>query len=160
MNRGMTMKTWTKQSLQGMALVAGLATAVAFVPGSAVAPDGLEVRGPGEWKIEATNARIIGGYGQNFAYDGYNVRALKGKATAELNLEAGTGRVVVDLETTPESGPIQFSSDQAWTGKIRIVQMLNLERMDAARMAENVMLHGDTGNEAPVMPNIYNYFAT
>ncbi len=22
------------------------------------------------------------------------------------------------------------------------------------------MLHGDTGNEAPVMPNIYNYFAT
>ena len=154
------MKTWKKRILPGMALMAGLATAVAFVPGQAERSDGPAVRRNGAWKIEATGARIIGGYGQNFAYDGSNVRALKGKATVELNLEAGTGRVVAEIETTSESGPIQFSKDQAWTGKIRIVQMLNLEKMDAARIVGDVMLHGDTGNEAPVMPTLFNYFAT
>ena len=155
----MIRKTLKNRSLQGVALVGGIAMTLAFVPGSSTGPEG-PGPGAGEWKIEATDARIIGGYGQNFAYDGTNVRALEGKATATLDIAAGTGRVVVDIETTDESGPIQFSKDQSWTGKIRIVQMLNLEKMDAARMEADVMLHGDTGNEAPVMPNIFNYFAT
>ncbi len=154
------MKTWNNWSIQGAILLVGLVSAVAFVPGSKEGPDKAAAERHGEWKIEATGARIIGGYGQNFAYDGSNVRDLKGKATVELNFEKGTGRVVVEVETTAQSGPIQFSKDQAWSGKIRIVQMLNLDKMAAARIEEDVMLHGDTGNEAPVMPNIFNYFAT
>lgn len=42
----------------------------------------------------------------------------------------------------------------------RIVQKLDTSEMGQARIAEDVFLHGDTGNEAPVMPKIYNYFAT
>ncbi|MFV2007819.1 MAG: hypothetical protein ACC667_10250 [Longimicrobiales bacterium] len=156
----MSMKTSNKRSIKGGILTAGLLSAVAFVPVSSAGPGKVPTALNGEWKIEATGARIIGGYGNNFAYDGANVRELRGTATVELNFEEGTGRVVAEVETTAQSGPIQFSSDQAWSGKIRIVQMLNLDKMAAARMERDVMLHGDTGNEAPVMPNIFNYFAT
>ncbi len=38
--------------------------------------------------------------------------------------------------------------------------MIDTKKMRGARLEEGVMLHGDTGNEAPVMPNIFNYFAT
>lgn len=112
------------------------------------------------WHIRADGARIIGGYGNNFAYDGSNVRHLRGQAEMTLDAEAGTGRLEITLHTTPESGPIRFSTDQSWEGEIRIVQMLNTSEMDMARIAEKAWLHGDTGNEAPVMPKVYNYFAT
>ncbi|MFW6078498.1 MAG: hypothetical protein ACODAE_02685 [Gemmatimonadota bacterium] len=124
----------------------------------AATPDVAEL--PGTWTIRATGARIVGGYGHNFAYDGRNVRPLRGQAEATVNTVDGTGRVVVEIETTDRSGPIRFSEDRSFEGRIRIVQRLNTERMDAARIMESVRLHGDTGNEAPVMPEIYNYFAT
>lgn len=114
----------------------------------------------GQWHIQASGARIIGGYGHNFAYDGENVRPIDGSAEMRLDSEAGTGRLEIRLRTTEESGPIRFSQDRAFSGEIRIVQMLNTREMDAARIAEDILLHGDTGNEAPVMPAVYNYFAT
>jgi hypothetical protein len=58
------------------------------------------------------------------------------------------------------SGPIRFSKDKSFEGAIRIVQKLDTSRMKMARIATDTYLHGDTGNEAPVMPKIYNYFAT
>ena len=114
----------------------------------------------GVWRLEATRVRIVGGYGHNFAYDGENVRWLDGKAEIELDASSGTARIVIEVETTDESGPIRYSKDESWSGKIRIVQMLNTSQMEGARIEEDLMLHGDTGNEAPVMPNMYNYFAT
>ena len=39
----------------------------------------------GMWRLEATGVRIIGGYGDNFAYDGKNVRWLDGKPQIELD---------------------------------------------------------------------------
>ena len=139
----------------GILALAGMMTAAA--PRPAVDP---ATKADDVWRIRATDARIIGGYGDNFAYNGENVRSLKGHAEATVNAEAGTGEIVVEVETTPESGPIRFSKDQSWTGKIRIVQKLNTNEMAKARIAEETYLHGDTGNEAPVMPKIYNYFAT
>ncbi len=88
------------------------------------------------------------------------MRPLNGYAEATINPSTGKGEVVVELETTPRSGPIQFSKDKSWSGKIRIVQKLDTERMGKARIAEETWLHGDTGNEAPVMPKLFNYFAT
>lgn len=141
--------------------VAGIGTLVLAGAVVAAVPDSPnDSNANGVWKIRATDARIIGGYGDNFAYGGENVRPLKGHVQATINTEAGTGEVVVEIETTPMSGPIRFSKDQSWSGKIRIVQKLNTERMQKARIAEDIFLHGDTGNEAPVMPKIYNYFAT
>jgi len=78
----------------------------------------------------------------------------------ELDTRAGTGTITIEAKTTDESGPIRFSSADSWSGDIRIVQRLNLAEMERARIEEEVMLHGDTGNEAPVMPNVFNYFAT
>jgi len=114
----------------------------------------------GQWHIRATGTRIIGGYGHNFAYNGENVRPVQGQATMRLNTADGTGELEITVRTTSESGPIRFSADQAWEGEIRIVQRLNTSQMDAARVAEEAWLHGDTGNEAPVMPKVWNYFAT
>lgn len=137
-----------------LGVVAAAAALVAFGPATELAdPDDA-------WQIRATEARIIGGYGNNFAYDGTNVRPLDGRAEMTVDAEAGTARLEIRLRTTDESGPIRFSADRSFEGEIRIVQEFDTERAEQARIAQEVFLHGDTGNEAPVMPRIYNYFAT
>lgn len=113
-----------------------------------------------DWAIEASSARIIGGYGDNFDYAGENVRPLDGTATMNVDADAGTAELEIRIRTTEASGPIRFSAGQRFEGDIRIVQRLDTNEMGQARIAEDVFLHGDTGNEAPVMPKIYNYFAT
>lgn len=120
----------------------------------------VEAAPEGVWHIRATNPRIIGGYGDNFAYNGQNVRPLEGQAVAKIDPESGEGKVTVEIRTTDASGPVHYAKDTKWSGEIEIVQRLNTSEMDQARIATDVFLHGDTGNEAPVMPKIYNYFAT
>ena len=125
-----------------------------------VGEDGSDTVLAHKWRIRATGARIVGGYGDNFAYDGENVRALDGHAEMTLDAAEGKAELVIELETTASSGPIRFSSGDAWSGEIRIVQRIDTNQMEMARIAEQIELHGDTGNEAPVMPNIFSYFAT
>lgn len=156
----------TKKLLSFTAALALVGTVAAFAPRGdvpATADDATEATGDtpeGVWHIRATGARIIGGYGDNFAYDGENVRPLDGYAEAKIDPATGKGKVTVKIRTTEASGPIHFSEDTEWTGEIEIVQRLDTSKMDKARIATDVFLHGDTGNEAPVMPEIYNYFAT
>ena len=155
------MKSSAKLLYDGLGLAILLATTVAFVTVSSVdGTAGAPEANNGKWRLEATSVRIIGGYGNNFAYDGENVRWLEGKAEIELDPANGTGRIVIEVETTDESGPIRYSKDANWSGRIRIVQQLNTREMEGARIVEDQTLHGDSGNEAPVMPTIYNYFAT
>ena len=143
----------------GLATTLGVTSAFATVSSVDVPQDISEATAEA-WRLEATGVRIIGGYGSNFAYNGDNVRWMDGKAEVELDPSNGTGRIVVEVQTTEESGPIHYSKDAKWSGTIRIVQMLSTNEMEGARIEEGVMLHGDTGNEPPVMPTIYNYFAT
>lgn len=150
------MKSWTR-TIGGVGALALVASLAAFTANQGQDDEDAP---RGSWKIEASGARIIGGYGDNFAYDGDNVRALNGSATMTVDAESGKSWLEINVETTEESGPIRFSADRSFSGKIRIVQMLDKSKMDMARIAEDVFLHGDTGNEAPVMPTIYNYFAT
>ena len=112
------------------------------------------------WHIRASGVRIIGGYGDNFAYDGENVRPARGTAEMRLDPASGQGKLVIELETTEESGPVHYARDTKWDGEIRIVQTIDTNEMDAARIATETFLHGDTGNEAPVMPRIFNHLAT
>lgn len=146
--------TW----LSGAGALALAASLVAFASGR-TDESAATVHGS-VWKIKATGARIIGGYGDNFAYGGDNVRALEGSAQMTVDSKKGTAMLEINLKTTEASGPIRFSKDASWEGEIRIVQMIDTNKMEKARIAENVFLHGDTGNEAPVMPTIFNYFAT
>ena len=154
----------TKKFLTGAAALALAGVTVAFAPDGEQA-DAREAaavgsEADGTWHIRATGARIIGGYGDNFAYDGQNVRPLEGSAEAKIDPASGKGKVTVTVRTTEASGPVHFSEDTKWSGEIQIVQRLDTEKMGKARIATDVFLHGDTGNEAPVMPKLYNYFAT
>lgn len=155
--------TTTRKIFAGAASLALAGALVAFGPPEEpeASSDTVQtVDGDGAWKLKATGARIIGGYGDNFAYDGSNVRPLEGHAEVKLNPETGKGKITVKIRTTEESGPIHFAKDEKWEGDIKIVQRLNTSKMDKARIAQEVFLHGNTGREAPVMPKIYNYFAT
>lgn len=145
-----------RPTLRSAALLA-LATAVTTIAAAAPSP---RVAQQDTWKIEADDARIIGGYGDNFAYDGENVRPFDGIAQMTVDPKNGTAQLEINVRTTDSSGPIRFSEDQSFEGDIRIVQNLDTSKMDMARIATDTYLHGDTGNEAPVMPKIYNYFAT
>lgn len=154
----------TRKILTGAAALALAGVTAAFAPGGeqadAVEGPAVTAADDGAWHIRATGARIVGGYGDNFAYDGQNVRPLEGSAEARIDPATGKGKVTVKVRTTEASGPIRFSKDTEWSGEIRIVQRLDTQKMDEARIATDVFLHGDTGNEAPVMPKVYNYFAT
>ena len=114
-----------------------------------------------DWTLKAQNALIIGGYADNFDYSGENVRPLIGTATVAVDSYLDTGVVVADVKTTPESGPIRFSKNEALTGDIRVV--LTDFSGDAPYMeggiAEYVWLHGDTGQGAPVMPRQFTFLA-
>ena len=146
-------------TLRRVALLA-LVTAVTTIAAAAAPSSGPTQKQKDVWKIEADNARIIGGYGDNFAYDGENVRPLDGTAHMTVDPENGTAQLEIRVQTTEESGSIQFSKDKSFEGDIRIVQQLDTSKMKMARIETDTYLHGSTGNEAPVMPNIYNYFAT
>lgn len=160
------------RALGTLALVGGLA---AFAAPGNPAPEAATAGGAAEaeaeaadgaavdaatWRIRATGARIIGGYGDNFAYDGANVRPLDGTAVMTVDAERGVAELEIQLRTTEESGAIRFSRDASWEGSLRIVQKFDAAETEAARVAQDLYLHGDTGREAPVMPRIYNYFAT
>ncbi|MFW6088225.1 MAG: hypothetical protein ACODAB_00645 [Gemmatimonadota bacterium] len=146
--------------MAGLAAVAAMGTVAVLTSASSPALDAANESSDARWTIEATEARIIGGYGDNFDYAGENVRPLDGSATMTLDAEAGMAQLEINVSTTDASGPIRFSEERSFEGDIRIVQRLNTDRMERARIATDVFLHGDTRNEAPVMPKIYNYFAT
>lgn len=150
--------------MAGLGSLALAGALVAFAPRAAETPDVAdEAAADGDkwtWHVRATGARIVGGYGDNFAYDGNNVRPLEGKAEMKLNHETGRTSMVIKLRTTEESGPIHFSENKKFEGEIKLVQKLDTRKMKKARIATDLFLHGDTGNEAPVMPRIYNYFAS
>ena len=105
------MKTPTRL-LHGLGIATALSVTSAFATVSSVdVPQDISEATAGVWQLEATGVRIIGGYGDNFAYNGENVRRLDGKAEIELDPSNGTGRIVVEVETTQESGPIHYSKD-------------------------------------------------
>lgn len=108
------------------------------------------------WELTADNGFIIGGYGDNFAYDGTNVRLIQGSSQLSLNTDTNEGTIEANIVTTDESGPIVMAKDTPLTGNIRLVMKVGQE---GTRFMEFKDLHGDTGNEAPVMPDLFNYLA-
>jgi hypothetical protein len=109
------------------------------------------------WKLEASSGLLIGGYGDNFNYDGSKVVPIEGTAAVELNARKNTGLMEVNFAgtITPEKG-------KTYTGDIRILY----EEFDEGSefweggVADFVWLHGDTGQEAPVMPRVRAYLST
>jgi len=67
--------------------------------------------------------------------------------------------VVAVFRTTPESGPIRFSKDESIAGDITIVMSDSSEEAPYMEggISEYLWLHGDTGQDAPVMPRQFTF---
>lgn len=109
------------------------------------------------WELEASNGLLIGGYGDNFDYDGSDVTPVGGSATVDVNAEDNTGSMEVVF-----NGTIHPEKDQTYSGEIRIVYDQFSEGSDfwEGGIADYVYLHGDTGQEAPVMPKVRSFLAS
>lgn len=110
-----------------------------------------------EWMLTATDPLLIGGYGDNFVYNGENVQALTGKAVVDVNAETNTGLIVATFQgtITPEAG-------KSYTGTIRLEYTKFMEGSDfwEGGIADFIYLHGGTGQEAPVMPKLKTLLAS
>ncbi len=109
------------------------------------------------WKLEATDPLLIGGYGDNFNYDGSNTKLLSGTAVVNVNAETNTGIIEVVFE-----GTINPEANVTYTGEIKIVFDKFAE--DApfweGGIADFVYLHGATKQGPPVMPKVITYLAS
>jgi len=110
-----------------------------------------------QWILEAQDTLIIGEYGHNFAYDGNKVRPVEGKASVNINSETNTGSVVIELKNAKH----QLSADEFIEGDIRIVmeEFEGEQPFKQGAIAENLYLHGDSGNGPPVMPKLFTFLA-
>lgn len=130
-----------------------------FAGGSQESVDYLTIEGKHKnvWKLKATNGLLIGGYGNNFVYDGKAVSPIGGNATVDVDAKKNTGLIEVVFNGTinPEKG-------KTYTGEIKLVYEKFIEGSDfwEGGIADFVLLHGDTGQEAPVMPKIKTYLAS
>lgn len=109
------------------------------------------------WILQASKPLIIGGYGDNFNYDGSRVKALKGDATVSLDADKDVGSTVVNIKgsITPEKG-------KTLKGDIRIVFRIvrGGPAFKEGGVADFVYLHGDTAQGPPVMPKTRAFLAS
>jgi hypothetical protein len=109
------------------------------------------------WKLEASEGLLIGGYGDNFVYNGEAVVPIGGKATVDVDAKKDTGRMVVEF-----NGSINPEMGMTYSGEIKLVY----EQFDTGSefweggIADFVYLHGDTKQEAPVMPKVESYLSS
>lgn len=103
------------------------------------------------WIIRADTPTVIGGYGDNFAYSGENVRPMDGTLELRLNTVRRTGRITVSLQTTAESGPLRVSAEQSLDGEITLISQIDT----TATTTEEAFVHGDTGIGGPELPRTY-----
>jgi len=99
---------------------------------------------------------IIGDVSDPFRYDGQNVRELDGTASLDVDPVLNEGILVAELETTEASGPIVVSTTQQLEGAIRVVmdEFFGIEQFQSGGIAEELLLHGDTGVMTAVMPEM------
>jgi hypothetical protein len=103
------------------------------------------------WVIHAENPHIIGGYGDNFSYDGKEVRPLEGTLDLRLDAAGNRGTVTLALHTTDTSGPLRVSSERALAGNITLVSQID----ETAPIETDVPLFGETGNGGPELPRTF-----
>jgi hypothetical protein len=103
------------------------------------------------WSIRASSPRVVGGYGDHFAYDGKGVRPIEGSLELHLNASRLAGTLTVTLQTTDTSGPLHVSSATSLEGKVKLVSQI--ERSN--RIETGIFLYGDTGTGGPELPRTY-----
>ena len=108
------------------------------------------------WHLKAKSPLLIGGYGDNFNYNGSQVIPMLGKAKVIVDTERDGGAMVVKVKGTinPEKG-------KTYTGDITIHYSI-AKGGPAYReggVADFIYLHGDTRQGPPVMPKVRSFLA-
>jgi formylglycine-generating enzyme required for sulfatase activity/tRNA A-37 threonylcarbamoyl transferase component Bud32 len=113
---------------------------------------------PALWELAATEAYVVGSHEDRFGYDGTAVRPGAGVLTVSLDAELNQGLLVAVFEGTlePEVG-------REVTGLFRIEQTSFAGGGHPLRqggVGEHVVMHGLSGNETPLYPELLSYLAT
>jgi len=110
----------------------------------------------GSLVYEAELPLIIGDVSDPFQYDGLNVRELDGTATLDVDPVLNEGTLIAELKTTEASGPVVISATQQLEGTIRVVMddFFGLELYQSGGIAEELIVHGDTGVMTAEMPEM------
>ena len=108
--------------------------------------------------VAAGNAWIVGGFGDNFTYTGERYTQTDGYVTIDVNDETNEGVLVAQWETKDwkyddTKSPATGTMKVIWTDFFG-----EADFMDGG-IANDLMLHGDSGQEAPVLPTVYTYSA-
>jgi len=103
------------------------------------------------WIIRADTPTVAGGYGDNLAYSGENVRPIDGSLELRLNTVRRAGRITVSLHTIDASGPLRVSAERSLDGEITLVSRIDR----SSTVSEEVFIHGDTGIGGPELPRTY-----
>ncbi len=110
----------------------------------------------GSLVYEAELPLIVGDVSDPFQYDGHNVRELDGTAALDVDSVLNKGTLIAELKTTEASGPIVISATKQLEGTIRVVmdEFFGLELYQSGGIAEELLVHGDTGVMTAEMPEM------
>ena len=122
-------------------------------------PPGLAVPAQSPSKVfhaAGSNAWIAGGYGDNLVFTGENYNKTDGFITIDVNDETNEGMLVAQWEV--EDWKYDASAPRA-KGTMKVVWtdfFGEADFMDGG-IVSNLVLHGDTGKEAPVLPTLFSH---
>ena len=109
------------------------------------------------WRLRGTKPHLIGGYGDNFSYDGSRVVPIIGEAevVADADKDSATAKYTVYGTINPEKG-------KTYTGEITLYYKVGKggPAFQEGGVADFIFLHGDTKQDAPVMPKSRTFLAS
>ncbi|MEE9284074.1 MAG: hypothetical protein V3U49_08395 [Nitrososphaerales archaeon] len=100
--------------------------------------------------VEGSNTWIVGNYGHNFVYDGTGYRPTTGFITIDVDDVDNSGIVVATWDATDYYG-MSGTFTAIWTDFFGDADFMN------GGIATGGTLHGASGHEAPVLPEVRSY---
>ena len=106
------------------------------------------------WAIHAEAPEVIGGYGDNFCYDGKGVQTLSGTLNLVIAKD-GSGSIDVAFSITEGSEPLHPTSSDELTGTIKIASHIEA----SADVRTDIDINGDTADGDPSLPQTHALLA-
>lgn len=117
-----------------------------------------------EFHVQGSQVQLIGGYGDNMDYSGENVQAGEGSIELHLDADGDTGSIVASFTVARFNPSKDIDLENAMVTLIYPLfgfpPGVEMPEYMEGGIADNVELHGDSGNEAPILPNVRNAVAT
>jgi serine/threonine protein kinase len=131
---------------------------LAFVLGKRYpAPTTWTAQKTANWIIDASQGFAMGDTVQRYSYDGKHVQPLQGNAHVDVNAEADTGEIDVNV-----TGTLTYQPGVTKTGRWKIVHKAfsSDKPFFQGGVAVGVSMHGDTGREASFYPTLMGTLST